>query len=62
MDSGWTAEGTDKSLPERALLIRSKTFFNKFTLGFVSRLSDTDEPGFWFLVVQGTQLHLSGKW
>lgn len=62
MDSGWTMEPTDRSEPERALLIRSKTFFNKFTFGSVKRLLDDSEPGFWFFVIRGTNLHLSGKW
>ena len=62
MDSGWTMGPEDKSQPEKALLIRSKTIFNMFTFGTVSRLMDDSEPGFWFFVVQGTQLHFSGKW
>lgn len=62
MDSGWTMDPCDKSEPEKALLIKSKTFLNIFTFGIVSRLLDDSEPGFWFFVVRGTRLHLSGRW
>lgn len=62
MDTGWALGPQDKSEPERTLIIRSKTFFNKITLGTVSRMMNTEEPGFWFFIVQGTRVHFSGRW
>lgn len=63
MDSGWTQDSdADVSRPENTLKIKTKTILRRLTVGTVTRFDDETEPGFWFLVVQGTGLRLTGKW
>lgn len=63
MDAAWSynLSDPDRSSPERALVIRSRSF-GPITIGTCCKAFDQTAEGFWFLLIAGTRIHLSGRW
>ena len=64
MNAAWSYDVTERSVPERAMIIRSKSI-GPLTFGTCRRLEPIlheKQQGFWFLMMKGTRLHVTGIW